>query len=272
MSRAGPCTVFSNHITMFLLPVRLRVGDQFGEILSRWGLDGRAQARALARPENAVLHRIMGSAPLHPRQRVPQPVGRPLPLLHLHVPIDVQLQVTRYLTRVDLVHGLSPRVTGASGPPVHTHGMDVRIERNLLDGSGLRWIQTTTRLHDHTHGSRLTEFVDGALNTGEPWVFPRGRQVEFTDLPSAPGRQGNAPGTDFEATATLAVLLEARIILAAGITWGFNVTGNGSGDVSPKAHRAATAVDFAKQLRILKRGRNVVGDPTGSDLAYELAP
>ncbi|NNK64561.1 MAG: hypothetical protein HKO98_15285 [Gemmatimonadetes bacterium] len=185
------------------------------------------------------------------------------------VPVAIELTITRYLPRVDLVDGLAPRPIGATGPPVFTHGMNVAIERNLGPATGLRWIQTTTRLNDHTHAGRRTEFVDGAINH-EPWVFPDGPQEVFTDLPAAPRPRSGAPAIDFEATATLAVLFGPKIILAAGITWGFTV--NRARGIVPKPSRAATAADFAKQLRILRTGLNVFGDPTGAGLGYALPP
>ena len=254
---------------MFFLQVTVRPGVPFRTVFSRWGLDAPAQARALALPENGRLRaRIRG--PVSPEQSLPVRVrGRPV-AVHLMVPIEIELTTTRYLQRVDLVHGLLPREVGATGPPVLTHGMDVQIERNLGPATGLRWIQTTTRLNDHTHAGRLTEFVDGAINHA-PWVFPRGPQEVFTDRPAAPVPRPGAPAIDFEATATVAVLFGSHIILAAGRTWGFTVNRGPSGIV-PKPSRAATSVDFRKQLRILRAGLNVFGDPTGAGLGYELPP
>lgn len=262
---------------MFPLEVPLRVGDQFGEVLSRWGFNSRQQAIVLAMRENSNLHRIMGNGPLHARQRVPHPIGQPLPPVFLHVPIDIQLQMTRYNVRENLQRGVAPHPVGVgpNHPDFLPYGMDVCITRNMGPGAGLRWIQTVTRLHDHTHGRdrpQPTEYVDGALNTGTPWLFPHGPELMFTDEPSAPRRQGVAPGTDFEATATLAVLLGTRIILAAGITWGFTIIGSGANGVVPKPPHPSTNADLAKHLRILKAGVNVFYDPTGARLGYELAP
>lgn len=256
---------------MFFLPVPLRPGVPFREIFSQWGLDGPAQARALAHEQNAPLRWELGGRPISAQHSLPTSVRGGPSTVCLHVPIAIELNVTRYLTRVDQVDGLLPRPVGETGPPVHTHGMDVRIERNLGAATKLRWIQTTTRRNDHTHTGRRTEFVDGAVND-QPWLFPEGPQEAFTDLPCAPAPQrAGAPGTDFEATATLAVLFESRIILAAGITWGFNVN-SGTPGIVGKSHRAATAVDFEKQLRILQAGVNVFGMPAGGRLNYEVAP
>lgn len=102
-------------------------------------------------------------------------------------------------------------------------------------------------------------------------MFPSGPREVFTDLPSSPAPRPGAPVIDFEATATLAVLFGERIILAAGATWGFNVNRATPGIV-PKPTRAATPGDFEKQLRILRSGVNVFGEPAGAGLDYELAP
>lgn len=245
---------------MFFLRVRLRPGVPFHTVFSRWGLDGGAQARALALPQNRRVRAAVGG-PVSPRQSLPVPRGRHAPV-YLMVPIAIQLTRSRYVPLEDPVNGLAPREVGATGPPVFTHGMDVAIERNLGPAPGLRWIQTTTRLHDHTHVGRLTEFVDGAVGD-EPWVFPNGRREVFTDKPAAPLPRPGARAIDFEATATLAVRFESRIILAAGITWGFTV--NRVRGVVPKPTRPATRADFRKQLRILRTGLNVLRGPTGAD-------
>ena len=253
---------------MFFLRAPVRPGVPLHRVFTQWGLDRQAQTRALALRQNRRLRSLFGGL-VSPDQSLPVRPGRHAPV-HLMVPIEIELTVIRYLPRVDLVHGLAPRQVGATGPPVLTHGMDVRFGRNLGRATGLRWIQTTTRLHDHTHTGRLTHFVDGAIG-GKPWVFPNGPQEVFTDRPSAPVPRAGAPAIDFEATATLAVLFGPHIILAAGITWGFTVN-RGPRGIVPKPSRAATATDFRKQLRILKRGRNVFGDATGADLGYRRSP
>lgn len=254
---------------MFFLRVTVSPGVPFHTVFSRWGLDAPAQAAALALPQNRRIRaRIRG--PVSPRQSLPVPVRGRRAAGRLLVPIAIELTIARYDRQVDTTVGLAPRPAGATGPPIWTHGMAVRIERNLGPATGLRWIQTTTRLHDHTHTGRLTEFVDGAIGH-EPWVFPNGPREVFTDHPSAPVPRPGARPIDFEATATLAVVFGSRIILAAGKTWGFTVH-RGSRGITPKASRAATPGDFRKQLRILRAGRNVFGDPTGAGLGYELPP
>ncbi len=253
---------------MFFLPVPLRPGVPFRTVFARWGLDGQAQAAALAHRQNRQIQASVRGI-LSPSQSLPVRRGRRRQVF-LMVPIDVNLTVTRYLTEVDLVDGLRPRRTGATGPPVFTHGMDVRIERNLGPGPGLRWLQTTTRLHDHTHTGRLTEFVDGA-DPPAPWVFPHGPRVAFTDQPAAPVPLPGGRAIEFDATATLAVFLHPHVVLAAGITWGFTVK-RGVARPVPKPTRAATAADFEKQLRILRTGHNSFGRLVSGNLNFQLPP
>lgn len=252
---------------MFFIATRVSGGQSFGEALARFGLILPAQISALAHAHNAHL-RING--------RPPTPDARTVQAVELMVPIDLRLSVTEFRPVINLVDGLRPRRVGESGPPTLTHGVSIRITRNLAAGTGLNWIQTVRKLHNPDSSAPL-EFVDVGHN-GLPFDEqpPPGQAArrEMADVPCGPVAPAVGQGVDFTATTTLAVLDRGRIVLAAGKTWGFSI-GTAltlPAGVQVRPPRDASAADFANQLRILRAGINQFRQATGGGLNYILPP
>ncbi|AEF99382.1 hypothetical protein [Methylomonas methanica] len=252
---------------MFFIATQVSSGQSFGETLARFGLTPPAQISALSHAHNAHL-RING--------RPPAPGTRTVQTVELIVPIDVRLSVAEFRPVINLIDGLRPRPVGESGPPTLTHGVSIRITRNLEAGVGLNWIQTVRKLNNPDSSAPL-EFVDVGHN-GLPFDEqpPPGQapRREMSDVPCGPVAPAAGRGVDFTATTTLAVLDRGRIVLAAGKTWGFSI---GTARTLPagvqvRQPRDASAADFANQLRILRAGINQFRQATGGGLNYLLPP
>lgn len=252
---------------MFFIATQVTSGQSFGEAFARFGLVLPAQISALAHPRNAHL-RSSG--------RPPTPDARTVRAVELIVPIDLRLSVTEFRPVINLTDGLRPRRVGESGPPTLTHGVSIRITRNLEAGTGLNWIQTVRKLNNPDSAAPM-EFVDVGHN-GLPFDEqpPPGQapRREMSDVPCGPVAPAFGRGVDFTATTTLAVLDWGRIVLAAGKTWGFTI---GTARTLPagvqvRPPRDATAADFANQLRILRAGINQLRQATGGGLNYILPP
>lgn len=252
---------------MFFITTEVGRSESYGEVMSRYGLNPASQINALAHPQNT--HLRLGGTPPDPIHRTVQPVN-------LIVPIDPRLSVVEYRPVIDLVDGLRPRLVGVVGPPTLTHGLSIRITRNLGRGTGLNWIQTVRKLNNPIP-FEPEEFVDVGHN-GQPFYEqpPHGQaaSVESADVPCGPAAPAAGRGIDFTATTTLAVIVPNRIILSAGKTWGFTIGVERTLPlgVRVRPHRDATAADFANQLRILRAGINQFRDPTGGNLNYLLPP
>jgi hypothetical protein len=192
------------------------------------------------------------------------------------VPIDVRLTIIKFQPVIDMTNGLRPRKVGDTSPPTCTHGVEIRVGRNLLAGTALNWIQTVKKLNNPDRGAPL-EFVDVGHNNlpfseqPAPGVAP---SREFDDTPCGPIAPSPGSGVDFTAMTTLAVLARGHIILAAGKVWRFVIRNSRTlpGGVLATQPRDATNVDFLNQLRILRAGVNQFRQPTGPNLDYVLRP
>lgn len=192
------------------------------------------------------------------------------------VPIDVQLRVLEFHPVIDLVNGLRPRRVGDTSAPTCTHGVNIRVGRNLGVGTSLNWIQTVRKVNNPDRNAPL-EFVDvGHNNLPFAEQPPAGQapSAEFGDTPCGPIAPGPGRGVDFTAMTTLAVLVRGHIILAAGKVWRYVINAARSlpQGVTATPPRDATAGDFQNQLRILRLGLNQMRQPTGATLDYMLPP
>jgi len=252
---------------MFFITVAVGPGQSYGEIMARFGLDSARQNSTLRHQHNA--HLQTSGIPLTPQVRTVHST-------HLIVPIDVRLSIPEYRPVINLLDGLRPRPIGATGPPTLTHGLSIRITRNLGRGVGLNWIQTVRKLNNPDRLAPV-EFVDAGYNGKPFYIQTRAGQaapLESSDVPCGPVATAPNMGIDFTATTTLAVLVDNRIILAAGKTWGFSIGTQATLPlgVRVKPHRDATTADLANQLRILRVGFSQLRHPTGRNLNYLLAP
>jgi hypothetical protein len=259
----------------FFVTADVAAGQTLGEVLSTFGLDGAAQIDALRDPHNAHLHgQAAGAVPaglLAALTSVPMVTATTVV-----VPIDVTLTVLEFRPVIDMVNGLLPRPVGDTSPPTNTHGVRVRIGRNLRAGTALNWIQTVRKRNNPDRNAPL-EFVDLGINN-EPFFEhpPPGVPAprEFFDPPSGPVAPAPGLGVDFAATTTLAVLVRGRIVLAAGKVWRYVITTARTlpDGVRTTPPRDATDADFRNQLRILRAGLNQLRQPTGANLNYVPRP
>ena len=244
----------------FFVTADVAAGQTPGAVLSTFGLDAAGQIDALRDPHNAHLQ---GNSPVPAATTVV-------------VPIDIQLSVLEFRPVIDITDGLIPKKVGE--PPTATHGVRIRIGRNLLAGTSLNWIQTVIKRNNPDPKAPL-EFVDIGINNLPFFVFdgvPAGAAAprEFFDNPSAPIAPAPGRGVDFTATTTVAVLVRGHIILAAGKVWRYVVTTAKTlpDGVQTTPARDATDADFRNQLRILRVGQNQLRQPTGANLDYVLRP
>lgn len=260
--------------SVFFVTADVQVARTFGDTLASFGLDAAGQLAAFRDPHNDFMH---GGAPrVLPDGFVSaflkMPVVTATPVI---VPIDARLTVNEFTPLIDMKNGLLPRPAGAVGPPTNTHGMRVRIGRNLGPGMSLNWLQTAKKLNNPDRGAPL-EFVDVGQSP-LPFVFPPGPPApseEFLDEPSAPIAPRPGAGVDFTAMTTLVVLARGHIILAAGKVWRYVV---GTSRTLPDGVRTtqprdATDADFRQQLGILRAGINQLRLPTGGNLDYVVRP
>jgi hypothetical protein len=251
---------------VFFVTADVEPGQTYGGVLNSFGLNYAGQMQAIRDPHNAHLH---GSLP-----------DAALPLLlgvmvvtasTVVVPIDVTLTVLEFRPVIDMT-GLVP-----TSPPT-THGVRVRIGRNLLAGTGLNWIQTVKKLNN-PDSNAPQEFVDIGINNKPFFDFSQPPGVpaprEFFDEPSGPIAPAPGRGVDFTAMTTLAVLVRGHIILAAGKVWRYVITTARTlpdGVRTTPPPRDATAADFQNQLHILRIGQNNLRGPTGPHLDYVVRP
>jgi hypothetical protein len=256
---------------MFFVTADVRPGQSFGEVLESFGLDDAQQLAAIRDSHNAQLHRNAGG--MVPdgvlRMRTVQPAT-------VVVPIDPQLSVNEYRPVIDLANGLRPRRVGDTSAPTCTHGVAVRIGRNLGAGTSLNWIQTVRKLNNPDRAAPI-EFVDVGHNNQPFSIQPPAGQpadVEFGDTPCGPAAPGPGRGVDFTAMTTLAVLARGHVILAAGKVWRFVINPHRTlpQGVTATPPRDAVAADFQNQLRILRLGLNQFRQPTGATLDYVVQP
>ncbi len=259
---------------VFFVTADVQVGQSFADTLAGFGLDAAGQLAAFRDPHNDFMH---GGAPRvlpdgFVSALLKMPVVTTAPVI---VPIDVRLTVNEFTPLIDMKNGLLPRPMGAVGPPTNTHGMRVRIGRNLGPGKSLKWIQTVRKLNNPDKSQPL-EFVDVGQSP-LPFVLPPSPPPpndEFKDEPSAPIAPRPGAGVDFTATTTLVVLARGHIILAAGKVWRYVV---GTSRTLPDGVRTtqprdATDADFRHQLSILRAGINQLRLPTGGNLDYVVRP
>jgi len=252
---------------MFYIRVVVEPGQRFGEIMSRYGLDSVKQNSVMGHKHNAHL-RV--------NRTLLTPANSTVRRTHIIVPINIRLSIPEYRPVIDLVNGLRPHSVGATGPAILTHGLSIRITRNLGRGIGLNWIQTVRKLNNPDKDAPV-EFVDAGHNRRPFYIQPPTGQAapaETSDVPCGPIATAPNTGIDFTATTTLAVLVGDRIILAAGKTWGYEIGAKMTLPlgVREKPRRDATTADFDNQLHILRKGVNQFGDPTGRGLNYLLPP
>jgi hypothetical protein len=253
---------------MFFVTADVNPGDSFGDVLASFGLDAAQQLAAAGDPHNAAL--LGGTAP---GALLGMRTVRPSTIV---VPIDVQLTVPEFRSVIDLTDGLRPRRIGDTSAPTCTHGVTIRVGRNLGPGTSLNWIQTVRKANNPDRAAPL-EFVDvGHNNLPFSMQPPAGTapDEEFGDTPCGPIAPGPGRGVDFTAMTTLAVLARGHIILAAGKVWRFviNAARTLPQGVSPTPPRDAGAADFQNQLRILRAGLNQLRMPTGAGLDYVVQP
>ncbi len=261
---------------VFFVTADIKPGQTGAEVLGSFGLDAAGQLKAFRDPHNDFLHG--GAARILPDGFVSATLNIPLvTAATVIVPIDIDLSVLEFKPVIDMIKGLRPRLIGAVGPPTLTHGVRVRIGRNLGPGTSLNWIQTVKKLHN-SDPSVPVEFVDNGHNNlpfseqPNPGVPP---PVEFDDVPCGPRAPQPGAGEDFTAMTTLAVLVRGHIILAAGKVWRFVIgTSRTLPDgVRETPPRDATDADFRNQLRILRTGvTNLSGQSSGPNLDYIVRP
>lgn len=259
----------------FFVTADVRAGQSVDGVLSAFGLDRAGRVAAVRDQRNAHLHGGAGGS-------VPDDVVASLlsvPVVTattVIVPIDIRLTIDKFQPVIDTTDGLRPRKVGDTSPPTCTHGVHIRVGRNLLAGAALNWIQTVRKRNNPDRNAPL-EFVDVGHNDQPfseqppPGVAP---SRVFDDTPCGPIAARPGTGVDFIAVTTLAVLVRGHIILAAGKVWGF-VIGTSStlpGGVRATQPRDAIDVDFQNQLRILRTGVNQFRQPTGANLDYVLRP
>jgi hypothetical protein len=259
---------------VFFVTADVKVGQSFSDALASFGLDPAGQLAALRDPHNDFMHggsvRILPDGFVSAFMRMPVVVTAPV-----IVPIDVRLTVNEFRPVIDMQNGLLPRLQGDPNPPTNTHGLVVRIGRNLGPGMSLNWIQTARKVNNPDRGAPL-EFVDVGQSP-LPFVKPPGPpppDVEMRDDPSAPIAPRPGAGVDFTAMTTLVVLARGHIILAAAKVWRYVV---GTSRTLPDGVRAfpprdATDAEFSKQLGILRTGINQLRLPTGGNLDYVIRP
>jgi hypothetical protein len=260
----------------FFVTAPVNPPQSFADVLGSCGLDSAAQIAAFRDPHNSHLHGGAGNL-------LPDHWLRALLSLRVVnpgfvvVPLDIQLKVNEFTPVIDLTIGLLARPVGAPGPPTNTHGVKVRIGRNLGSGSALHWIQTVKKLNNPDPNVPV-EFVDGGgqnrpyYNRATAGPDP----VEFDDTPSGPIAKRPGGGVDFTATTTLAVEVRPdQIILAAGKVWRYVIGTSRTlpAGVAATAPRDATDADFQNQVRILRKGlSNSRGLSTGPNLNYIVRP
>jgi len=260
---------------VFFVTADVMPGQTFAAVLSSFGLDSAGQLQAIRDPHNGHLHggsaSILSDVVLGPLLRMPV-----VSAATVIVPIDVQLSISEFKPVIDTTNGFRPRPIGEVGPPTCTHGVSIRVGRNLGAGTALNWIQTVTKLNNPDTRAPL-EFVDNGHNNlpfSEQPAAAVAPPREFSDLPCGPVAPRPAAGVDFTAMTTLAVLARGHIILAAGKVWRYVIgTSRTLPDgVRATAPRDATDADFRNQLRILRVGISQLRHQTGPQLDYVLRP
>jgi hypothetical protein len=259
----------------FFVTADVKPGQTMGGVLGAFGLDAAGQLQAFRDPHNDPLHG--GAARLLPDGFVSATLRMPLVIAAtVIVPIDIQLSINEFKPVIDTTNGLRPRRIGDLSPPTCTHGVSIRVGRNLGPGTALNWIQTVKKLNNSDPTEAL-EFVDGGHNNlpfGEQPPAGVPASEEFSDVPCGPIAPRPGAGEDFTAMTTLAVLVRGHIILAAGTVWRFVIGPSRTlpSGVLATAPRDATDADFRNQLRILRTGIGALHLRAGPNLDYIVRP
>lgn len=259
---------------MFFVTADVASGQSFAAVMGSFGLDEAQQLAALRNSRNAHLRAGGATVPdsvlrLLRNSRTVQPTT-------IVVPIDIRLSVPEFRPVIDLVKGFVPRSADDTSPPICTHGVTIRVTRNLGAGTGLNWLQTVRKLNNPDARAPV-EFVDAGHDNLPFNVQPPSGQAapaEFGDTPCGPIAPGQGRSVDFTAMTTLAVLVRSHIILAAGKVWRdvINPAPALPQGVTATPPRDANVTDFKSQLRILPAGVSQVRLPTGPGLDYRLPP